>query len=474
MAYSAPRPAGPRRSLGVHEAGAFTKEHGADKGLMSMGADDAMTRFPPRSGHGLPRLAEEISPPSTHVPASTWREPIVFGAPQIGEEEIEEVVHTLRSGWLGTGPKTHQFEAQFANYVGANHALGTNSGTAALHLALDALEVGPGDEVITTPLTFAATANVIEHCGATPVFVDVDEYDGNIDPDEVVAAATPRTKAVIPVHYTGAAADVREIRDRLPYVAIVADAAHAIEMRYHDGAGSAGHGATCTAYSFYVTKNLVTGEGGMLVTDDPEIDARVRTRSLHGLDRDAWKRYSSTALGIYRVEYPGYKYNMTDIQAALGIHQLAKLDLKLERRAEIWRLYNEAFSDLEGVGIPQASLDADVSGQHAKHLYTLWIDWLALGIDRPTLMMELREAGIGSGWHFPALHVQSWYAEKYGYTRGMFPVAESIADRTLSLPFSAGLTDSEVDRVIDCFRAIVMQRTRQQAPMLHSAVPSRS
>src|SRR4051812_14881629 len=202
---------------------------------------------------------------SIALSTSAGTDPIVFGAPMIGEEEIAEVVHTLRSGWLGTGPKTHQFEHQFANFVNTDYALATNSGTAALHLALDALEIGPGDEVITTPLTFAATANVIEHVGATPVFAEVRADDGNLDPEAVLAAVTDRTAAVIPVHSAGAAADVRTLRDALPDMPIVVDAAHAVETQDGSGETSAGQGATLTAYSFYVTKNLVTGEGGMLV-----------------------------------------------------------------------------------------------------------------------------------------------------------------------------------------------------------------
>jgi dTDP-4-amino-4,6-dideoxygalactose transaminase len=381
-------------------------------------------------------------------------EPIVFGAPHIGEEEIAEMVHTLRSGWLGTGPKTHQFEHQFANYVGAHFALGTNSGTAALHLALDALGVGPGDEVITTPLTFAATANVIEHVGATPVFVDVRPDDGNIDPSAVLAAVTDRTAAIIPVHYAGAVADVETLRAALPDMPIVVDAAHAVEAEYPDGTPSAGKGATATAYSFYATKNLVTGEGGMLVTDDEEIAGKVRARSLHGLDKDAWKRYASDGKGVYTVQYPGFKYNMTDMQASLGIHQLARIEWTAKRRAELWERYNSAFCDLDEIEIPEVARDPDSDGRHAKHLYTLWFDWDQLGTDRHSLMSELRNAGIGTGWHFPALHLQAFYSEKYGHRPGAFPIAEKIAERTLSLPMSAALQDGEAERVIASVRAL--------------------
>ncbi len=389
-------------------------------------------------------------------PIGPAREPIIFGAPHIGEEEIAEVVSTLRSGWLGTGPKTNQFEMQFANYVDARFALGTNSGTAALHLALEALGVGPGDEVITTPLTFAATANVIEHCGAKPVFADVSWFDGNLDPGQVAKKLTPRTRAILPVHYAGAPADVAAIRAVAPDVPIVVDAAHAVETRYPDGSSSAGAGATFTAYSFYVTKNVVTGEGGMLVTDDEELAAETRVRSLHGLDNDAWKRYSTNnGAGIYELLYPGHKYNMTDIQASLGIHQLARVERTQERRTEIWHRYNEVFSELYGVKLPPVSQAPDERGLHAKHLYTMWFDWPRLGFERADLIAGLKQYGVGIGWHFPAVHLQRYYREKYAWRFGSFPNAEAISNRTISIPMSAALSDFDVDRIIDAVTSLV-------------------
>jgi dTDP-4-amino-4,6-dideoxygalactose transaminase len=391
--------------------------------------------------------------------------PIIFGRPDIGEEEIAEVVDTLRSGWIGTGPKTKRFEFQFATYVNSLFAIATNSGTAALHLALDALGVGQGDEVLTTPLTFVATANVAEHCGATPVFADVRRYDGNIDPNEVARAVTPATRAVIPVHYAGAAADVPTIRTAHPEIPVVADAAHAVETRFADGSSSSGHGATFTAFSFYVTKNLITGEGGMLVTDDEQLAETARVRSLHGLDNDAWKRYASGFYGEYELQYPGFKYNMTDIQASLGIHQLERIERSLSRREEIWNRYNKAFASLEGVTIPPVSL-ADAPGRHARHLYTLWLDWQTLGIDRRDFVVRLKDVGVGTGWHFRALHLQRHYREKYGYAPGDFPVAEWIAERTVSIPLSAALTDADVDRVISAIRTVATggMRARRQRP----------
>ena len=294
-------------------------------------------------------------------------EPIIFGAPLIGEEEIAEVVDTLRSGWLGTGPKTKRFEAEFAEYVGGRHAVATNSCTAALHLALAGLGVGPGDEVITTPLTFVATANVIEHCGATPVFADVRESRRQHRPDRVSERVTSRTKAILPVHYAGGRRYPHAAR-RHADLPIVVDAAHSVELLDEHGDSSAQGVATCAAYSFYVTKNMTTAEGGMLVTDDADLAADARIRSLHGLDADAWRRYESGRYRSYETVTPGFKYNMTDVQAALGLHQLARLDASHARRCEIWARYNDAFIGVDGVEIPPASLQPNYDRRHARHL----------------------------------------------------------------------------------------------------------
>jgi dTDP-4-amino-4,6-dideoxygalactose transaminase len=399
-----------------------------------------------------PRRIPTVRPPRSRPHAVP--EPITFGAPLIGEEEIAEVVDTLRSGWLGTGPKTKRFEEEFAEYTGWRFAIATNSCTAALHLALAGLEVGPGDEVITTPLTFVATANVIEHCGATPVFVDVREHDGNIDPELVSKAVSRRTKAILPVHYAGAAADLRAIRDGHPALPIVVDAAHAVEMLYDDDSRSGGGAATCAAYSFYVTKNMTTAEGGMLVTDDPDLAADARIRSLHGLDNDAWKRYAGGRYRNYETIVPGFKYNMTDLQASLGLHQLARLEQTRIRRCEIWDRYNQAFADLRGVQIPPVSLRPSRDPYHARHLYTLWFPWDEDGVERERAVDALARARIGVGWHFRAVHLHAYYRDRYGYGLGDFPVAERISRRTLSLPLSAALTDAQVARVIEGVRSI--------------------
>jgi dTDP-4-amino-4,6-dideoxygalactose transaminase len=380
----------------------------------------------------------------------------VFGAPTIGQAEIDEVVDTLRSGWIGTGPKTKRFEREFGEFLGSDFAIATNSCTAALHLALVCLGVGPGDEVITTPLTFVATVNVIEHCRATPVLVDVLSSDGNIDPVRVSAAVTPRTKGILPVHYAGAPASVQTLRQRHPEIPIVVDAAHSVEMLYESGCSSAGDGATCAAYSFYATKNLTTAEGGMLVTNSRELADEARIRSLHGLDSDAWRRYAGgrATNRMYEAVTAGFKYNMTDLQASLGLHQLARIEPAHARRCEIWDRYNEAFIDLETVEIPPVALQSTRDRRHARHLYTLWFDWKELGLSRQEAVEFFTDRGIGVGWHFHAVHLHRFYRERYGYASGDFPLAEAISNRTLSIPLSASLTDAQVARVIAAVRTL--------------------
>jgi len=368
---------------------------------------------------------------------------LVFGAPLIGEEEIREVEDTLRSGWLGTGPKTKRFEADFAAYTGARHAIALNSCTAGLHLALDAAGIGPGDEVITTPMTFCATANVIMHVGAKPVFADVDRRTFNLDPDAVAKAITPRTRAIIPVHFAGRPCDMEPLLDLAAKhgLIVIEDAAHATEARYHGlKVGAIGD---MTAFSFYATKNVVTGEGGMLTTHSDHWAERIRVRSLHGLSKDAWKRYSSDGFQPYDTLYPGYKYNMMDLQASLGLHQLAKVDANLKRREEIWARYDEAF---EGRFLIPAPPEPETV--HARHLYTLLLEPEKLGMGQVDFLEALKAENIGAGIHFIALHLHSFYKDRLGTKRGDFPNAEWISDRTISLPLSPKLTNSDVDDVI--------------------------
>ena len=369
-------------------------------------------------------------------------------APQaIGELEIAEVVATLRSGWLSTGPRVAEFEQAFAAYTGAPHAIALNSCTAGLHLSLLAAGVGPGDEVVTTPLTFCATANTVVHVGATPRFADVDPLTWNLSPASVLGALSPRTRAVIPVHYAGRPAAVsafREIANRYGLV-LVEDAAHCVEGRA-EGA-KIGTTGDLTCFSFYATKNLTTGEGGMVTTASAEWAARIRTLSLHGMSRDGWARYGRGGTPHYDVVMPGYKYNMMDLQAAIGLHQLAGIADRLRRREAIWRMYDEALADLP-VTRPAAPARGDV---HARHLYTILVDCDA-GWQRDDLVEALSRDGISTSVHFRAVHLHSYYRDRFGLTRGMFPVAERISDSTISLPLSAAMTDGDVALTIDALR----------------------
>jgi len=370
---------------------------------------------------------------------------LIFGSPAIGEEEIAEVVATLRSGWLGTGPRVQRFEADFRAYVGCAHAVALNSCTAGLHLALAVLGIGQGDEVITTPLTFSATANVIVHVGAKPVFADVERRTMSLDPEAVAQAVTPRTKAILPVHLAGRPCDMDALLQvaRGHGLAVVQDAAHAIEARYRGRPiGSIGD---LTVFSFYVTKNLVTGEGGMLTTENASWAEEIRIKALDGISRDAWKRYSAEGFQPYDTLFPGYKYNMTDMQAALGIHQLARLEANLVVRERHWRRYDAAFTGHPLLTLPAP---ADPRDRHARHLYTVLLDVERAGMSRNEFVARLKAENIGTGIHFTALHLHSYYAKTFGFTRGQFPAAEFIGDRTVSLPLSAKLTDEDLEDVI--------------------------
>jgi len=376
---------------------------------------------------------------------------LIFGSPDIQEAEVQEVVDTLRSGWLGTGPKTHRFEEQFKEYIGCKHALALNSCTAGLFLALDVIGIGPGDEVITTPMTFAATANVIVHHGARPVFVDVERETMNIDPSKIEEAVTPRTKAIIPVHMAGRPCKMDEIMDiaRRHDLVVIEDAAHAVEAWYKDQ--KVGNIGDITAFSFYVTKNVTTGEGGMVTTNNDQWAEEMRIRSLHGISKDAWKRYSAEGFQPYETIYPGYKFNMMDIQASLGIHQLARVEENLKIREKYWRMYNEAFAEL-----PEIITPIEEEGiRHARHLYTILIRPEILTINRNQFIEALKAENIGTGIHYTALHLHKYYREAFGYKRGDFPNAEWISDRTISLPLSPKLTEKDVIDVIQAVRKVI-------------------
>ncbi|HEU5327226.1 MAG TPA: DegT/DnrJ/EryC1/StrS family aminotransferase [Thermomicrobiales bacterium] len=384
---------------------------------------------------------------------------LVFGKPRIEEDEIAEVVATLRSGWIGMGPRTLQLERDFAAYTGAKHAIAVNSCTAALHLALIAAGVGPGDEVITTPLTFAATANVVTHLGATPVFADISRRTQNIDPARVAAKVTPRTKAIIPVHMLGRPADLDPLLAlaREHDLAIVEDAAHAVETVYRGRhVGTIGN---FTAFSFYANKNVTTGEGGMLTTDDDAAADRIRTLRLHGISKDAWKRYSSEGFSPYELIEPGFKYNMLDLTAALGIHQLRRVEENWQIRARYVALYNEAFAELAGISVP-ALEPLGPGDRHAWHLYPVLLDLDRLTLDRNGFIDALQARNIGTGIHYTALHLQRYYRERFGTRRGDYPEAEWVSDRTVSLPLSPAMTEDDVEDVIAAVSDVLAEHRR--------------
>jgi dTDP-4-amino-4,6-dideoxygalactose transaminase len=387
-----------------------------------------------------PTPAPSVYAPRDYMPRAEF---LPFSPPDIGEEEIAAVVDTLRSGWLSAGPKTKRFEAAFRDYIGAENALAVNSCTSALHLALVALGIGAGDEVITTTMTFCSSVNVIEHVGATPVLVDIDPETMNLDPAAVEAAITPRTKAIMPVHLAGHPADMEAILAlaKAHGLAVVEDAAHAVPTRYRGQ--MVGAISDLTAFSFYATKNLTTGEGGML-TGRADLVEKARLYSLHGMNRDAWKRYTSSGSWFYEVVAPGFKYNMNDMQAALGLVQLERLEAMHARRRELAHRYHAAFAGHEALQTPSEQPYA----QHAWHLYILRLNLAALTIDRAAFIDELKARNIGTSVHFIPVHLHPYYRDKYGFAPESRPVAFREFQRTISLPMRSNLTDDEADDVI--------------------------
>jgi dTDP-4-amino-4,6-dideoxygalactose transaminase len=369
---------------------------------------------------------------------------LIFGSPLIGEEEIAEVVESLRSGWVGTGPKVQRFERELADYVGVPECRCLSSCTAALILSLQVLGVGPGDEVLVPAMTFVASANAVEHAGATPVLVDSVPGTGLIDLDAGERAITPRTRAIMPVHLAGRPVDLdrlAELRDRHGLV-VIEDAAHAIGAEWR-GRRIGSHG-NLAAFSFYVTKNITTIEGGALTTNDPEVAAEVERLALHGLSLGAWQRFSDTGFRHYEVVRPGYKFNMTDVQASVGLHQLQRLDEWIDRRAELWVRYDELLA-----GLPlELPLPPEPGTRHARHLYQVLVEPDAPLI-RDELLDALTERRIGTGVHYRGVHLHPFYRDKYGLEREQFPVATEISDRTLSLPLSPKVTERDQDDVVD-------------------------
>ena len=375
---------------------------------------------------------------------------LVFGAPLISEDEIAEVVATLRSGWIGSGPRVKEFERRFEEYVGVRHAVAVNSCTSALHLALHVLDIGPGDEVITSPYTWCATANVIVHRGARPVFVDVDRSTGNMDPSGINKAVTGRTRAIIPVHLGGRACDMDAIMEiaRRRGLKVIEDAAHALEATWKGRrAGSIGD---CGAFSFYATKNITTADGGMVVTADAALAERLRILSLSGTSADAWKRFQADGPSHVQVVEAGYKYNMTDIMAALGLKQLEKVERYLEYRDRLWQFYDEA---LEGLPLIRP-VPVEASCRHARHLYSLLVDTDRTSFTRDAVREELKKRRIGTGIHYIALHLHPLYQRQYGCRAGQFPNAEYLSDRTFSVPLSPRVTEADARDVVQALRDI--------------------
>lgn len=381
---------------------------------------------------------------------------MIFGSPLIEEPEIQEVVKTLRSGWLGTGPKVAKFEDIFKEYTGAKFAMALNSCTAGLHLSMLVSGIGNGDEVITTPLTFCSTANAIIHTGATPIFVDVEKETMNIDPVRIEEAITPRTKAIIPVHIAGRPCNMAAIMDiaKRHNLIVIEDAAHCIEGWYKGK--KIGNIGDITCFSFYVTKNIVTGEGGMVTTNKEVWADKIKMYGLHGLSKDAWRRYSDEGFVHYHVIFPGFKYNMMDIQASLGIHQMKRIDKYLKRRQEIWEMYNEAFSDLSVI----CPSEPEKNTVHARHLYTLLIDIDNIKKSRDDIQQALHELNIGTGIHFISLHLHDYYRKTYGFKPDDFPNAKFISERTISIPLSAKLSDEDVEDVITATTEVIRNSGR--------------
>ena len=379
-----------------------------------------------------------------------------FHRPSIGEEEIAEVVDTLRSGWLTTGPKVERFQREFAAAVNARHAVALNSATAALHLALEAVGVGAGDEVIIPAYTFAATGEVVTYLGARPVLADCRADTLNIEVGTIEPLLTGRTKAIVPVHIAGQVCDMEPILElaRTRGLFVIEDAAHALPASYKGRlVGTIGD---ITAFSFYATKTITTGEGGMVTTERDDYAARMKMMSLHGLSGDAWNRYSSRGHWYYEISEFGFKYNLTDVAAALGLRQLERMWAFHRRREQIARMYNDTFGELDTCLVPR---DAGF-GTHAWHLYILELNLPVLAVGRNQVLDSLRQKGVGTSVHFMPLHLHPVYQRMYGYQAGQFPTAEAVFSRACSLPIYPGMTDGEVAHVIDAVRSTLRDSRR--------------
>jgi UDP-4-amino-4,6-dideoxy-N-acetyl-beta-L-altrosamine transaminase len=390
-----------------------------------------------------------------------------FALPVIEEEEISEVLDVLKSAWITTGPKVKLFEREFAKYIGCKHAVAVNSCTAALHLALEAIGIREGDEIITSPMTFAATGEVIRYFKARPVFVDIDSTTMNLDVEllentvqrRCESGDGKRLKAIIPVHYAGYPCDMDAIMALASRydLKIIEDAAHAYPASYKGKMIGTVGDVTC--FSFYATKCITTAEGGMITTENEEWADRMRIMSLHGISKDAWKRYTAEGSWYYEIVAPGYKYNLTDIAAALGVAQLKKADIFMKRRRQIADMYHEAFQELNELDLPLAN-EGEEGTTHSWHLYVIRLNLQQLQIDRNKFIDELRRKGIGTSVHFIPLHIHPYYRETYGYQPDDFPVTYETYKRIISLPIYAKMTDQDVKRVIESVTDIVKSNRR--------------
>jgi len=369
---------------------------------------------------------------------------VPFHRAPVGEEEVQAVSEVIRSGWLTMGPKTFEFEKEFAKYVGAQNAISVSTGTAALHLSLEAAGVQAGDEVLLPTTTFTATAEAVTYLGARPVLVDIDPVTMNIDPEDAAQRVTPKTKAIIPVHLGGQPCDMDEIQAlaRIHHLRVVEDAAHALPSEYQGK--RVGQISEFTCFSFYATKTLTTGEGGMITTDNPEAADRMRLMRLHGIERDAWKRYRGDGSWFYEVLEAGFKYNLTDFQSAMGLVQLAKCDAMRQARERIAQRYSDAFSSREELVIPTTRQDRSTSW----HLYILRLRLDHLNKGRNSFIEELHRRGVACSVHFIPLHLQPYYRRAYGYQPGDFPRAEREYHSCISLPIYPGMTEIEINHVI--------------------------
>ncbi|MEI6207768.1 MAG: DegT/DnrJ/EryC1/StrS family aminotransferase [Desulfuromonadales bacterium] len=378
---------------------------------------------------------------------------LVFGSPRIERPEIDEVVACLESGWLGSGPKVDQFEQDFIAYKQTDYAAAVNSGTAALHLSMLAAGLQPGDEVITTPMTFCATINAIIHAGATPVLADVDAVSMNIDPLQVERKITSGTRAILPVHFAGRPCNMdalQEITNRHRFK-LIEDCAHAIETEYKGV--KAGTFGDFGCFSFYATKNIMTGEGGMVLAKQEEDISRVKVLALHGMNKEAWKRFSDSEYRHYQVIECGFKYNMMDMQAAIGIHQLLQVERYWDRRQEIWQRYNEAFATLP-IGLPA---EPEPDTRHAYHLYSILVDAVRTGISRDDFLNAMTAQKIGVGVHYLSIPEHPYYQHTFGWRPEDYPNAMRIGRQTVSLPISAKMTDSDVEDVIEAVKHVIQR-----------------